>query len=74
MADAGLRSNGRWKRGSVDICGSANTGAVRTDMARSFRRAGMTAGLILDYLSDVVLSITTSRSRTETSYWIAIIQ
>ena len=54
MADAGLRSNGRWKRGSVDICGSANTGAVRTDMARSFRRAGMTAGLILDYLSDVV--------------------
>lgn len=46
MADAGLRQNGRWKYGSVEFCGSAKSSAVRTDMAR--------AGLILDYLSDVV--------------------
>ena len=67
MADAGLRQNGRWKYGS-------RSELHRSVQSRSAQNAISRAGLILDYLSDVVLSITTSRSRTETSYWIAIIQ
>lgn len=46
MADAGLRQNGRWKRGSVDNPESGISKAARNEMTR--------AGLILDYLSDLV--------------------
>lgn len=51
LADSGRRENGRWKRGTLAIGGSADNSAWARDLHR--------AGMILDHVPDLAISVVT---------------
>ena len=60
LADDGRRENGRWKRGSVDIQESLNSGQWRNLISQ--------AGTILDYRPDLAADVIAGETALDAAY------